>query len=58
MYGCLFRDTLKGMTFNLYSEERVSLTIKVNHHGRLLTETVMWTMDTGQGRMANLEDEG
>ena len=54
----LFRQLIEDTTFDLYPKETVALAIKVNDHGRLLTGPVMWTMDTGQGRMANLEDEG
>ena len=55
---CLFRQMIVDVTFDLYPKEKVSLQIKIDDYGRLLTGPVMWTMDTGQGRMVNLEDEG
>ena len=48
---------VKNITFNLYPQETVSLEIEVDEHGRLVKGPVMWTMDTGQGRLANLADE-
>ena len=53
----LFQEMVENITFDLYPEETVSLEIKVDEHGRLVKGPVMWTMDTGQGRLANLDNE-
>ena len=46
------------MIFDLYPPETVSLEIKVDDHGRLKSGPVLFTCDTGQGRLACLDDEG
>ena len=55
---CLFRQLIKEVTFDLYPKETVLLEIAIDRFGRLIKGPFMRTMDTGQGRMANLDDEG
>ena len=55
--GRLFREYVETVTFDLYPRETVSLEIKVDDHGRLVSGPVIWTCDTGQGRLACLDDE-
>lgn len=53
----LFQDMVENITFDLYPNKTVSLEIEVDEHGRLVKGPVMWTINTGQGRLANLNNE-
>ena len=53
----LFMEMTKEVTFDLCPRETVSLAIKIDKHGRLKTGPVMWTADTGPGRLTSVEGE-
>ena len=48
---------VENIAFNLYPKETVSLEIEVDEHGRIAKGLAMWTMDTGQGWLENLDDK-
>ena len=53
----LFMSFVEESTFDLYPEETVSLAIKVDNHGRLESGPVMWTADTGPGRLCSVDSK-
>jgi hypothetical protein len=57
MTVCLFQQYVENATFDLYPEETVSLTIEVNEHGQLVKGPVLWTCDTGPGRLCSNTDD-
>ena len=53
----LFMEFVKNVTFDLYPEETVSLSVEIDEHGRLIKGPVMWTVDTGPGRLTSIDGE-
>jgi len=53
----LFMEFVETATFDLYPEDTVSLEIKLDEFGRLVMGPVMWTCDTGPGRLTSVDGE-
>ena len=53
----LFMEYIENVTFDLYPENTVSLEIKLDEHGRLVSGPVMWNMDTGPGRLCSVDGD-
>lgn len=51
----LFMEYIENVTFDLYPEETVSLTIKFDEFGRLIQGPVFWMVDTGPGRLTSID---
>ena len=51
----LFMEFVENATFDLYPEDTVSLVIKLDNYGRLESGPVMWTVDTGPGRLTSID---
>ena len=47
----------RQVTYDLYPHETMSLEIEYDKHGRLVKGPVMWTVDTGPGRLTSIEGE-
>ena len=48
---------IENIIFELYPKDTISLDIELDKHGRFLKGPMMWTMDTGQGHLENIDDE-
>ena len=50
-------EFIETATFDLYPADTVSLEIKIDEYGRLVSGPVMWNMDTGPGRLCSNDGE-
>ena len=53
----LFMEYVENVTKDLFPEGSITLEIKLDDHGRLISGPVLWTVDTGPGRLTSNQGE-